>query len=75
MKGSDRGNRFDAGSLNAYVETAQWNKYMLINKYKHIEQIYAYKNVKKNWALVADSCNPSYLGGWNLEDHSSRPAQ
>jgi hypothetical protein len=26
------------------------------------------------WAPVAHTCNPNYLGGWNWEDHGSRPA-
>jgi hypothetical protein len=24
--------------------------------------------------LVAPACNPTYLGGWDQEDHSLRPA-
>jgi hypothetical protein len=27
-----------------------------------------------SWALVADAYNPSYLGGRDQEDHSSKPA-
>jgi hypothetical protein len=29
---------------------------------------------KKDWVLVAHACNPSYSGGSNQEDHSSKPA-
>jgi hypothetical protein len=32
-------------------------------------------NVKNKPVLVAHACNPSYLGGWDGEDHSSRPVQ
>jgi hypothetical protein len=32
------------------------------------------KNEKLSQALVAHTCNPSYLGGWDQEDHSSRPS-
>jgi hypothetical protein len=28
-----------------------------------------------NWAPVAHACNPSYSGGTDQEDHSSKPAQ
>jgi hypothetical protein len=31
-------------------------------------------NVKLRWALVAHTCNPSNLGGWDWEDLGSRPA-
>jgi hypothetical protein len=30
---------------------------------------------ERSWALVAHACNPSYLGGWEWEDHVSRPSQ
>jgi hypothetical protein len=33
------------------------------------------KNGYNYWALVAHTCNPSYSGGRNQEDHSSKPAQ
>jgi hypothetical protein len=35
--------------------------------------IIKYKNYP-SWALVAHSCNPSYSGGRDQEDHSSKPA-
>jgi hypothetical protein len=38
--------------------------------YIHLN-IYAYIS----WALVAHSCNPSYSGGRDQEDHSSKPSQ
>jgi hypothetical protein len=28
-----------------------------------------------SWAPVAHTCNPSFLGGWDWEDHGSRTAQ
>jgi hypothetical protein len=28
----------------------------------------------RGWALVAHACNPSYSGGRNQKDHSSKPA-
>jgi hypothetical protein len=33
------------------------------------------KNFKWGWALVAHTCNPSYTGGREEEDCSSKPAQ
>jgi hypothetical protein len=30
---------------------------------------------RKNWAVVVHGCNPSYSGGRDQEDHSSKPAQ
>jgi hypothetical protein len=30
---------------------------------------------KKCTKLMAYTCNPSYLGGWDWEDHGSKPAQ
>jgi hypothetical protein len=30
---------------------------------------------KSIWALVAHTCNPSYSGGRDQEDHSSKPVQ
>jgi hypothetical protein len=33
------------------------------------------KKKKMSWEPVAHSCNPSYLGGKDQEDHSSKPAQ
>jgi hypothetical protein len=32
-------------------------------------------NVSLSWALVAEACNPSYLGGRDQEDSGSKPAQ
>jgi hypothetical protein len=32
------------------------------------------RNVKRDLAGVAHSCNPSYSGGRNLEDHGLKPA-
>jgi hypothetical protein len=34
-----------------------------------------YLKVRSSQALVAQACNPSYRGGWDGEDHSSRSAQ
>jgi hypothetical protein len=31
------------------------------------------KGTRSNWALVAHACNPSYSGGRDQEDHSSKP--
>jgi hypothetical protein len=31
--------------------------------------------MKEGWALVAHTCNPSYLGGRDQEDFGSKPAQ
>jgi hypothetical protein len=43
------------------------------------EKVYKYASgkvkKKKSWALVAHSCNPSYSGGRDLENQSSKPAQ
>jgi hypothetical protein len=33
------------------------------------------KNIYYSWALVVHTCNPSYSGGRDQEDHSSKPAQ
>jgi hypothetical protein len=35
------------------------------------------RNKKKilSWVLVAHTCNPSYLGGWDWEDHNLRSVQ
>jgi hypothetical protein len=33
------------------------------------------RNSKSSPVLVAHACNPSYLGDWGQEDHSSKPAQ
>jgi hypothetical protein len=30
---------------------------------------------KYHWVPVAHACNPSYLGGWDQEDHGSRPSR
>jgi hypothetical protein len=32
------------------------------------------KTTYSGWALVAHSCNPSYSGGRDREDHGSKPA-
>jgi hypothetical protein len=32
------------------------------------------KNYKRSQATVVHTCNPSYLGGCDQEDHSLRPA-
>jgi hypothetical protein len=39
------------------------------------EAVEGEKKKKISWALVAHVCNPSYSGGRDQEDHSSRPAQ
>jgi hypothetical protein len=31
--------------------------------------------LKTGWALLAHTCNPSYPGGRDQEDHGSKPAQ
>jgi hypothetical protein len=33
------------------------------------------KNTKINWVLVAHTCNPSYSGGRDQEDHGLKLAQ
>jgi hypothetical protein len=30
------------------------------------------KNPNASWGPVAHTCNPSYLGGWDQEDHGSK---
>jgi hypothetical protein len=44
---------------------------LLVNKYNTCEML---KTVLCIWMPVAPTCNPSYLGGWDQEDHGSRPA-
>jgi hypothetical protein len=34
-----------------------------------------YHQKKSIWALVAHACNPSYLGGWDWEDHGLEACQ
>jgi hypothetical protein len=38
--------------------------------------LYIFTTIKNkiSWALVAHTCNPSYSGGRDQEDHSSNPA-
>jgi hypothetical protein len=31
--------------------------------------------IRRSWAPVAHTCNPSYLGGWDQEDHGLNPAE
>jgi hypothetical protein len=35
----------------------------------------AEKKKKKSWALVVQTCNPSYSGGRDQEAHSLKPTQ
>jgi hypothetical protein len=36
--------------------------------------VYGIKLCNSSWVLVAHTCNPSYLGSWDGEDCSSKPA-
>jgi hypothetical protein len=36
---------------------------------------YRQKKAKACWELLAHTCNPSYSGGTDQEDHSSQPAR
>jgi hypothetical protein len=41
---------------------------------KHFNKVYHIhlKNILVSWALVSHSCNPSYSGGRDQEDHGSK---
>jgi hypothetical protein len=52
--------------------------FLLWGRLAYKSQIFIeFKTVKRtgSWALVAHTCNPGYLGGWDQEDWSLRPAQ
>jgi hypothetical protein len=52
----------------------------LLSKYKALSSKSSALKKKKereiySWALVAHTCNPSYSGGRDQEDHNLKPAQ
>jgi hypothetical protein len=51
----------------------QWaNKGSLM--YRTIKKLFTVRSIPSSWAPVAYTCNPSYLGGRDQEDHSLKPA-
>jgi hypothetical protein len=41
----------------------------------HKEVLFSHKEKQNYWPPKVHAYNPSFLGGWDQEDHSSRPVQ
>jgi hypothetical protein len=57
------------------VEDSQKIKNRITTKCGDSTSEYVSKRIESSQALVVHTCNPSYSGGRDQEDHSSKPAQ